>query len=56
MLSRAMTSFQFGVEGTDLLTPSATSLVMLAVGCLASFIPTRRIVRIDPLIALRADA
>jgi predicted permease len=55
-MAKAMTEFLFGVESTDAVTFLGMSLVMLVVGCIASYIPARRIVRIDPLIALRTDA
>ncbi|MDQ6827615.1 MAG: hypothetical protein M3081_01970 [Gemmatimonadota bacterium] len=50
-----MTRFLYGVGSSDVLVLGATSLVMIAVGALASFISARRAVRVDPLLALRLD-
>ena len=53
--TRLISSFLFGVEPTDPLTFSAVALLLLFVALLASYIPSRRALRIDPLIALRAE-
>jgi ABC-type antimicrobial peptide transport system permease subunit len=55
MLARAMARFLYGLRPTDPLTFAVTSFTILAVGALAAFVPARRAVRIDPLIALRSD-
>jgi ABC-type lipoprotein release transport system permease subunit len=31
------------------------SIVLLTVSCLASYIPSRRALRVDPIVALRAE-
>jgi len=54
-LTRVMTSLLFGVTATDPRTFAAVSLLLVAVALLASWIPARRAMRIDPLISLRAD-
>jgi ABC-type lipoprotein release transport system permease subunit len=43
----------FGVEPTDPITFAAVSAILLAVGLLASWLPARRAMRIDPITALR---
>jgi predicted permease len=55
MLARAMARFLYGIRPTDPLTVAVTSFTILVVGALAAFVPARRAVRIDPLIALRSD-
>jgi predicted permease len=55
VLARATTGFLFGVGPTDTLTFAGTAGLMVVIGVLASYIPARRAVRIDPLVALRTD-
>jgi putative ABC transport system permease protein len=52
---RALSSFVFGVGTTDPLTLAAVSLLLLAVAATASYIPSRRTLKVDPVIALRAE-
>ena len=53
--SRALTAFLFGVGAADPLTFTGVALLMLAVATAASYIPSRRALRVDPMIALRAE-
>jgi putative ABC transport system permease protein len=53
--ARALTAFLFGVGAGDPLTFASVAVLLLAVALLASYIPSRRALRVDPLIALRAD-
>jgi predicted permease len=55
LLARGMTRFLYGVGSADAVTLAATLAVVLAVGIIASLLPARRAVRIDPLVALRAE-
>jgi predicted permease len=55
MLARAASSFLFGVKPGDPLTLIATAALMLVVSLAAAYIPARRAVRVDPLLALRSD-
>ena len=55
VLARAMAGFLYGVGTTDVLTFAGTAGLMIVVGVAASYIPARRAVRIDPLIALRTE-
>jgi putative ABC transport system permease protein len=48
-------SLLFGVKNTDVLTFSLVSLMLVAVALIASYIPARRAMRVDPIIALRND-
>jgi predicted permease len=54
-LTRLMTSMLFGVSATDPLTLAAVVAVLLAVALLACWIPARRAIRIDPMVALRHE-
>jgi putative ABC transport system permease protein len=53
--TRAIASELYGVTPTDPATFAATIALMLLVGCLACWIPARRAVRVDPLVALRYE-
>jgi predicted permease len=53
--TRTIESLLFGVAPTDPLTFGAVSGLLLAVAFVASYIPSRRALRIDPLTALRGD-
>jgi putative ABC transport system permease protein len=55
-VTRVMSAFLFGVESTDLLTYMAVSAGLTGITLLATYLPARRAARVDPLIALRAEA
>jgi putative ABC transport system permease protein len=50
---RLLEGFLFGVSRTDGVTLAAVSVGVLAVTCVASFLPARRAASVDPLEALR---
>jgi putative ABC transport system permease protein len=54
-LTQLMKSMLFGVTATDPLTLGAVSLTLVAVTLLACYIPARRAMNVDPVIALRAE-
>jgi ABC-type antimicrobial peptide transport system permease subunit len=54
-ISRAFSAMLFGVGPLDLPTWSAVSGSMLAVACIASYLPARRACRVEPTVALRAE-
>ena len=53
--TRLMEGFLFGVSAGDPFTYAATCGVFLMVAVLASYLPARRAMRIDPVTALRED-
>jgi predicted permease len=53
MLTRVMATLLFGISATDPLTFVTISLVLLAVAMVASYIPSLRAMRVDPMVALR---
>jgi putative ABC transport system permease protein len=53
--ARALSAFLFGVGASDPLTFTGVALLMLLVAVAASYIPARRALRIDPVVALRAE-
>ena len=54
-LARALSSLLFGVSATDSFAFIGLPLILGAVAFLASYLPARRAVRIDPLTALRYE-
>ena len=50
-----MRSLLFAIEPTDVVTFASVPLLLIAVAMLACYIPARRAMRVDPLIALRAE-
>ena len=53
--SRLVSSLLYGIEARDPVTFVVVPLVLLAVTCLASFLPARRASRVDPMRALRYE-
>jgi len=54
-VTRLLNSLLYGVTATDPLTFAGTSLLLICVALLASYVPARQAVRIDPVAALRLD-
>lgn len=54
-LTRLMSSLLFEVRAVDPLTFVVAPLVLAIAGLLASFIPARRAIKVDPLVALRYE-
>jgi putative ABC transport system permease protein len=53
--TRWMSSFLFGVAPTDTLTFVAVSALLATAGFLACYLPARRAMRVDPMVALRSE-
>jgi putative ABC transport system permease protein len=54
-LTRFMCTQLFELEPTDPATFAAVSVLLMTVALLASFVPARRAVGVDPSVALRED-
>jgi putative ABC transport system permease protein len=55
-VTRVMSAMLFGVSATDPITYAAVSAVLAAIALVAVYLPARRAARVDPVIALRAEA
>lgn len=53
--TRTLSAFLFGVGRTDPTTFSAVALLLLVVALAASYLPSRRALQVDPVVALRTD-
>jgi putative ABC transport system permease protein len=54
-LTRLMTKLLYSVSATDPATFVVVALVLALIAMVASYIPARRTLRLDPLIALRQE-
>jgi len=55
-LSRYIGTFLYGVEGTDVLTYALVAALLATVAAVATYLPARRAVSIDPVEALRQSS
>jgi predicted permease len=56
MLTRVMSAFLFGVGPMDPVTYAAVSAALAGMTLVATYLPAHRASRVDPVVALRADA
>jgi predicted permease len=54
-LSRLIASFLYGVGPMDLVTFAAIPVLLATVALIASYLPARRAMKVDPMVALRCD-
>jgi len=54
-LTRLVESLLFGVSPTDAATFILVSMLLAAIALLACYLPARRAMRVDPMVALRCD-
>jgi len=55
VVTRFLVSLLFGVQPTDLLTFVSVVAILIGVSALACWIPARRAMKVDPMVALRYE-
>jgi len=53
--ARVLSRFLFGIGASDPTTFAGVSILLFAVALMASYIPSRRAMRVDPIVALRTE-
>jgi len=55
IVAQLLSGVLYGVRPTDLATFAVVALLLIGTGLLACYIPARRAVRVDPMVALRYE-
>jgi ABC-type antimicrobial peptide transport system permease subunit len=55
LLSQLVKSMLFEVSPSDVVSHLATAAVLLVVTAIACYVPARRAMRVDPMVALQAE-
>ncbi|HEY5218503.1 MAG TPA: FtsX-like permease family protein, partial [Gemmatimonadaceae bacterium] len=55
LMTRGLATLLFGVSPTDPLALTAASVLLLGTAIAASWVPARRVARLDPAMALRSE-
>jgi ABC-type antimicrobial peptide transport system permease subunit len=54
-ITRVLQTLLFGISTTDWVTFTGVALFLMLVGLIATVIPARRAIKVDPLVALRYE-
>jgi ABC-type antimicrobial peptide transport system permease subunit len=55
MISHLIAGLLYAVRPTDPATFAGVAFILIAVALLASYVPARRAMRVDPIVALRSE-